>query len=56
MTEQQRKERLRQEIMITVKANGLTVTGEFWFMLVFRTESELRSIASDLHIHAAQTK
>lgn len=43
-------ERLRHEIMIKVKANNLPVTGEFWFMLVFRTESELKQIARDLNI------
>lgn len=51
MSEEDRKARLRQEIMITVKANNLQVTGEFWFMLVFRSESELRQIASELNVY-----
>ncbi len=46
------KERLRQEIMNTVRANNLPVTGEFWLMLVFRTEAELKDIAHELHIPA----
>jgi hypothetical protein len=49
----QRKQALRQEIMAVVKANGLPVTGDFWLALVFRTESELKSIARDLHIKIA---
>jgi hypothetical protein len=49
----QRKQALRQEIMLAVKANGLEVTGDFWLMLVFRTESELKQIASELHIKTA---
>jgi hypothetical protein len=45
------KARLRQEIMLTMKANGLPVTGDFWLFLVFRTEAELRKIARELHIN-----
>ena len=44
------KEQLRQEIMLTVKANELPITGEFWLMLVFRTDKELRKIAQELNI------
>ena len=43
-------EQLRHEIMICVKANNLPVTGEFWLMLVFRSESELKDIAKGLNI------
>jgi hypothetical protein len=50
---QQRKQALRHDIMNVVKANGIEVTGDFWFMLIFLTESELKSIAKDLHIKAA---
>jgi hypothetical protein len=46
----QRKQALRHDIMNAVKANGLEVTGDFWFMLIFRTESELKKIAKELHI------
>jgi hypothetical protein len=50
---QQRKQALRHDIMNVIKANGIEVTGDFWFMLIFRTESELKNIAKDLHIKAA---
>ena len=45
------KDRLRQAILTTIKANGLYVSGEFWITLVFRTEAELREIARELHIN-----
>ena len=45
-------EQMRHAIMLTVKANGLSVDGEFWLMLAFRTDSELRSICHDIHIPA----
>lgn len=45
-----RKQALRHEIMLVLIANGLEVCGDFWFALVFRTESELRGIAQELHI------
>ena len=50
---EQRKQVLRHEILLVMKANGLEVTGDFWFMLIFRTESELKKIARELHIKAA---
>lgn len=43
-------EQLRQEIMINVRANNLPVTGDFWLMLVYRTDAELRNIASEMNI------
>jgi hypothetical protein len=49
----QRKQALRHGIMNVIKANGLEVTGDFWFMLIFRTESELKKIAQELHVKAA---
>ena len=49
----QRKQVLRHSIMNTINANKVQVTGDFWFALVFRTESELKSIAHELHIKAA---
>lgn len=41
---------MRHEIMLTVKANGLPVSGEFWLTLAFRTETELAAICRELHI------
>ena len=49
----QRKQALRHDIMNVIKANNLEVTGDTWFMLIFRTESELKKIARELHIKAA---
>ena len=46
-----KKTALRHAIMTNVQANNIPVTGDFWFMLVFRTESELRQIAREMHIH-----
>ena len=45
-----REDRMRPEIMLCVKANRHEVTGDFWFMLAFRTESELVAICQELHI------
>jgi hypothetical protein len=53
MTATQRKQALRHDIMNVIKANNLEVTGDFWLMLVFRTESELKKIAQDFQIKAA---
>jgi hypothetical protein len=53
MTATQRKQALRHDIMNVIKANNCEVTGDFWFMLVFRTESELKEIAQGLHVKAA---
>lgn len=49
-TVEQRKQALRHDIMDAIKASGLEVTGELWFMLIFRTESELKKIAKELYI------
>lgn len=49
----QRKQTLRHEIMLAIKANGMEVTGDFWFALIFRTESELKRIARELYIKVA---
>lgn len=43
-------EQMRHEIMITVKANQIQVTGEFWLMLAFRTQSELAEICREMNI------
>lgn len=47
-------EHMRKEIMITVKANGLPVTGDFWLMLACRTEDELRQICQDMNINTGE--
>jgi hypothetical protein len=49
----QRKQALRHEIMGVIQANAVEVTGDFWFMLIFRTESELKKIAKELHLRTA---
>lgn len=46
----QRKQALRQDIMNAIKANGIEVTGDMWFALVFRSEAELKAIARELHV------
>jgi hypothetical protein len=51
VSEEDRKSQLRQEIMITVRANNLQVSGEFWLMLAFRSEAELKQIASELNVY-----
>ena len=43
-----RKSAIRQEIMKVMQANRVPVTGEVWFALVFRTESELKKILREL--------
>jgi hypothetical protein len=48
-----REQILRHSIMECVKANGLPVTGDFWLMLVFRTETQLREIAREIGIPVA---
>lgn len=48
-----RKEGMRHDIMLCVKANGLPVDGDLWLTLIFRTESELKSICNELHIGRA---
>ena len=53
MTTTQRKQAIRHDIMNVIRANNLEVTGEFWFMLIFRTESELKEIARGLHVRVA---
>jgi hypothetical protein len=53
MTATERKQALRHDIMNVIKANNLEVSGDFWLMLVFRTESELKKIAQGFHIKAA---
>jgi hypothetical protein len=49
----QHKQALRHSIMNTIKTNNVPITGDFWFALIFRTESELKSIARELYIQVA---
>jgi len=43
-------EEMRREIMLNVKANNIPVTGDFWLFLVFRTDSQLRTICNEMNI------
>ena len=43
-------DQMRHEILLVVKANGYPTTGDLFFSLAFRTESELRAICRALHI------
>lgn len=49
-SEADRCSRLRAEIMLVVKANGVPKSDEIYLALLFRSESELRAIAQELHI------
>lgn len=44
------KQRMIQDILVTVRANGQPTTGDLYFALIFRTESELRAICRELHL------
>jgi hypothetical protein len=44
-------EQMRAAIYATVKANGVPVTGDMFFALIFRTDSELRKICGELCIN-----
>ena len=44
------KDEMIAEILLCVKANNLPTTGELFFTLAFRTESELKNICRELHI------
>jgi len=44
------EENMRHAILNTVRANNVPVTGDFWFMLVFRTKSELKKICREMNI------
>lgn len=44
------EEQMRHAIMLNVKANGIEVSGDFWFMLIFRTEAQLRQICHEMNI------
>lgn len=46
-------DKMRHAVMNTIRANGKPVTGDIWFSLVFRTESELTKICQELNINVA---
>lgn len=48
------KEQLIAEIMLACKANNVPNDGDIFLALTFRTESELRQIARELHIRVDQ--
>lgn len=41
---------MRHEIMICVKANQQVVDGDFWLMLIFRTDDQLVQLCHELNI------
>lgn len=51
--EEKAKEAIRHQILLAIKANGVEVPGDFWFMLVFRTLSELKVIAQTFNVKVA---
>ena len=46
-----KKARLIEDILQAVKCGTAPITGDFVFMLAFRTESELIEIANEFHIN-----
>ena len=50
MSEFDTKKRLINDILQCVAANGVYISGEMFFGLAFRTVSELKGIARELHI------
>lgn len=47
---------MRHEIMLTVQANQLPVTGELWLALAHCDTAALRGICQELHIHQGATQ
>jgi hypothetical protein len=45
------KKNLITAILQCMAANGIYITGELFFALAFRTESELKQICRELHIN-----
>ena len=50
------RKKLIEEILQAVKCGTALITGDFVFMLAFRTESELIEIASNFHINIENIK
>lgn len=50
---EQQKAAIRADIYNVCKANGLPITGDLFFALAFRSLSELRQLARELHIQVA---
>lgn len=53
-SQEEESKRLIHEIVLCVKANNVSVTGELLIGLAFRTLSQLRQIARELHIKVEQ--
>lgn len=49
MTDKKR-EYLRQEIMLQIKANNLPVTGDVWISLIFASDQALIGMAQELGV------
>ena len=45
------KEQMIKEILICCKANNVPTTGDLFFGLIFRTESELKNMCNELNIN-----
>ncbi|MCK9154503.1 MAG: hypothetical protein M0P12_00165 [Paludibacteraceae bacterium] len=41
---------MRHQIMIAIRANGVPVTGDMWFSLVFKSKNQLKAMCNELHI------
>lgn len=48
------KEIMISEILIAAKASGVYVSGDMFFALAFRTETELRQICREIGIRATK--
>lgn len=48
------KKEMIEAILLNVKANGAPITGELFFSLAFRSESELKKICSELCISTSK--
>jgi len=48
------KSKLINEILQVCKVNDVPTTGDLFFSLAFRTEGELRGMASDLNINTSK--
>lgn len=46
------KEAMINEILMVCKANNVPTTGDLFFSLAFRTESELKRICKELNVGA----
>lgn len=42
---------MRHQIMIAILANGVPVTGDMWFSLVFKSKAQLKAMCNELNIN-----